>query len=167
MSHHSLVDLLLFSAVAEESCLTRGARKAHLAVPADHPLKDREIVDFSEALEYEFVTLDRNFAMQKFLYEKADEIGRVLKSRLEVEDPLILLRLVSEGLGIGVLSRKAFTSLSAYAKAVPVRLSNPWAQRELRIAVNEDPALRGPWTSALISHLTRDSIDNVYRTQLF
>lgn len=125
MYHHSLVDLLLFSAVAEESCLTRGARKAHLAVPADHPLKDREIVDFSEALEYEFVTLDRNFAMQKFLYEKADEIGRVLKSRLEVEDPLILLRLVSEGLGIGVLSRKAFTSLSAYAKAVPVRLSNP------------------------------------------
>lgn len=138
-----------------------------LAVPADHPLKDREIVDFSEALEYEFVTLDRNFAMQKFLYEKADEIGRVLKSRLEVEDPLILLRLVSEGLGIGVLSRKAFTSLSAYARAVPVRLSNPWAQRELRIAVNEDPALRGPWTSALISYLTRDSIDNVYRTQLF
>lgn len=138
-----------------------------LAVPADHPLKDREIVDFSEALEYEFVTLDRNFAMQKFLYEKADEIGRVLKSRFEVEDPLILLRLVSEGLGIGVLSRKAFTSLSAYARAVPVRLSNPWAQRELRIAVNEDPALRGPWTSALISYLTRDSIDNVYRTQLF
>ena len=137
-----------------------------LAVPADHPLKDRETVDFSEALEYEFVTLDRNFAMQKFLYEKADEIGRVLKSRLEVEDPLILLRLVSEGLGIGVLSRKAFTSLSAYAKAVPVRLSNSRAQRELRIAVNEDPALRGPWTSALISHLTRDSSDNVYRTQL-
>lgn len=138
-----------------------------LAVPADHPLKDREIVDFSEALEYEFVTLDRNFCIAKFLYEKADEIGRVLKSRLEVEDPLILLRLVSEGLGIGVLSRKAFTSLSAYARAVPVRLSNPWAQRELRIAVNEDPALRGPWTSALISYLTRDSIDNVYRTQLF
>ena len=136
-----------------------------LAVPADHPLKDRETVDFSEALEYEFVTFDRDFAMQKFLYEKADEIGRVLKSRLEVEDPLILLRLVSEGLGIGVLSRKAFTSLSAYAKAVPVRLSNSWAQRELRIAVNEDPALRGPWTSALISHLTRDSSDNVYRTQ--
>lgn len=68
-----------------------------LAVPADHPLKDRETVDFSEALEYEFVTFDRDFAMQKFLYEKADEIGRVLKSRLEVEDPLILLRLVSEG----------------------------------------------------------------------
>ena len=66
-------------------------------MPADHPLKDRETVDFSEALEYEFVTFDRDFAMQKFLYEKADEIGRVLKSRLEVEDPLILLRLVSEG----------------------------------------------------------------------
>jgi DNA-binding transcriptional LysR family regulator len=141
-----------------------------LAVPADHPLKDRETVDFSEALEYEFVTFDRDFAMQKFLYEKADEIGRVLKSRLEVEDPLILLRLVSEGLGIGVLSRKAFTSLSAYAKAVPVRLSNSWAQRELRIAVNDFDSngnwLRGPWTSALISHLTRDSSDNVYRTQL-
>lgn len=113
-----------------------------LAVPEDHPLKDREVIDFSEALDYEFVTLDRNFAMQKFLYEKAGEIGRVLKSRLEVEDTLILLRLVSEGLGVGVLSRKAFTSLSAYAKAVPVRLSNAWAQRELRIAVNEDPALR-------------------------
>lgn len=111
-----------------------------LAVPADHPLKDLETVDFSEALEYEFVTLDRNFAMQKFLYEKADEIGRVLKSRLEVEDPLILLRLVSEGLGIGVLSRKAFTSLSAYAKAVPVRLSNSWAQRES----SESPSMRIP-----------------------
>ena len=111
-----------------------------LAVPADHPLKDLETVDFSEALEYEFVTFDRDFAMQKFLYEKADEIGRVLKSRLEVEDPLILLRLVSEGLGIGVLSRKAFTSLSAYAKAVPVRLSNSWAQRES----SESPSMRIP-----------------------
>lgn len=32
MYHYSLVDLLLFSAVAEESCLTRGARKAHLSL---------------------------------------------------------------------------------------------------------------------------------------
>lgn len=125
-----------------------------LAVPADHPLKDRETVDFSEALEYEFVTLDRNFAMQKFLYEKADEIGRVLKSRLEVEDPLILLRLVSEGLGIGVLSRKAFTSLSAYAKAVPVRLSNSWAQRELRIAVNDGS--RAPRSLDICSYQSSD-----------
>ena len=34
MYHYSLVDLLLFSAVAEESCLTRGARKAHLSLPS-------------------------------------------------------------------------------------------------------------------------------------
>ena len=136
-----------------------------LAVPADHPLKDRETVDFSEALEYEFVTLDRNFAMQKFLYEKADEIGRVLKSRLEVEDPLILLRLVSEGYRCSQ-SQSLYIALSVREGGSGTSFQLLGSERELRIAVNEDPALRGPWTSALISHLTRDSSDNVYRTQL-
>ncbi len=106
-----------------------------VVLPKGHPLEEKERVDYSETLRYEFVTLDRHSAMQTFLFEHANALGHPIEPRAEVDNPLILMRLVSQGQGIGIVSLKTYETLSPAIEVGMVRLSNPWALRHLRIVV--------------------------------
>lgn len=107
-----------------------------LVAPKDHPLAAAGEISFAEAAGCTFLALDRNSAMQRFMYDRAREENFSITPRVEVDNQQILLSLVNQGIGVAVTSRKALSASSAQNVAC-VRLTNPWAQRHLRIAVRE------------------------------
>src|SRR6516165_11221218 len=55
-----------------------------LVVAPRHPLAAVERMLFSEVLDFDFVGLDRASALQRFLSEKAERVGRRLKLRVQL-----------------------------------------------------------------------------------
>lgn len=116
-----------------------------IAIPSNHPLGSKNIVDFSEILDYEFVALNRHSAMQVFLYEQAKKLGNPITPKIEVDNPLILMKLVSKGIGIGILSHRTFETLVPKTNVHMLRLSNTWAKRHLRIVLPSSQSNHNIW----------------------
>ena len=55
-----------------------------LVVARDHPLAQRGKMPFAQALDRDFVGLDRTSALQRFLADKASRIGRPLRLRVQL-----------------------------------------------------------------------------------
>jgi len=114
-------------------------RSDHLVLVTreDHPLARSESVDFEETLEHGYVGLAESSAIHAFLLQAAEELGRALRFRVEVSNFEAVCRMVSAGVGLGVIPR---TAALRYAKDLPIRiidLKNPWAVRRLHICVRE------------------------------
>lgn len=116
-----------------------------VVAPKGHPLAANEAIPFEAVLGYEFVALDRGSAMQRFMNDRARELKGAITPRVEVDNQQILLSLVNQGLGIAVTSQKALSTSSA-KNVVGVRLTDPWAQRHLRIAIHDKT---GPASAAV------------------
>lgn len=108
----------------------------------DHPLAAKEQIDFKESLRYDFVGLGNSSAMQRFVFDRAKELGHTLEPRIQVDNQPILLTLVHAGSGIAVVSSEAFAKHKDPELAA-VRIREDWARRELRIAVKSSCDLEG------------------------
>jgi DNA-binding transcriptional LysR family regulator len=112
-----------------------------LVVAPGHPLAALERVAFADVLDHDFVGLDRSSALQRFLSEKADRIGRRIKLRVQLRSFDAICRLVSCNVGIGVVPETT-AERSARAMALHrIALSDDWALRELRIVVRREADL--------------------------
>ncbi|MGB8843153.1 MAG: LysR family transcriptional regulator [Aliidongia sp.] len=106
-----------------------------LVVAPGHALATLERVAFADVLDHDFVGLDRSSALQRFLSEKADRIGRRIKLRVQLRSFDAICRLVACNVGIGVVPETT-AERSARAMALHrIALSDEWALRELRIVV--------------------------------
>jgi DNA-binding transcriptional LysR family regulator len=106
-----------------------------LVVGPVHPLAGLERIAFAELLEYDFVGLDRASALQRFLAEKAERVGRRLRLRVQLRGFDAVCRLVECNVGIGVVPA---TTAERLAKAMAIRnieLTDEWAPRNLTICV--------------------------------
>src|SRR5690606_19560740 len=90
-------------------------RSDHLVLVTreDHPLARSESVDFEETLEHGYVGLAESSAIHAFLLQAAEELGRALRFRVEVSNFEAVCRMVSAGVGLGVIPR---TAALRYAK---------------------------------------------------
>ena len=112
-----------------------------LVVAPGHALATLDRIAFAEVLDYDFVGLDRASALQRFLSEKADRIGRRIKLRVQLRSFDAICRLVSCNVGIGVVPETT-AERSARAMALHrIALSDDWALRELRIVVRREADL--------------------------
>jgi DNA-binding transcriptional LysR family regulator len=106
-----------------------------LVVAPNHPLSTAERIAFAEALDFDFVGLDRASALQRFLSEKADRIGRRLKLRVQLRSFDAVCRLVECNVGIGIVPA---TTAERHAKTMSlhrIELLDEWAVRKLTICV--------------------------------
>jgi len=106
-----------------------------LVVAPNHPLSTAERIAFADALDFDFVGLDRASALQRFLSEKADRIGRRLKLRVQLRSFDAVCRLVECNVGIGVVPA---TTAERHAKTMSlhrIELLDEWAVRKLTICV--------------------------------
>jgi len=106
-----------------------------LVVTPGHPLSTKERIAFADALDYDFVGLDRASALQRFLSEKAERIGRRLRLRVQLRSFDAVCRLVECNVGIGVVPA---TTAGRQAKAMAIHrieLIDEWAVRKLTICV--------------------------------
>jgi DNA-binding transcriptional LysR family regulator len=112
-----------------------------LVVAPRHPLAALERVAFADLLDFDFVGLDRSSALQRFLAEKAEKIGRRLKLRVQLRSFDAVCRLVECGVGIGIVPA---TTAERHAKAMSlhrIELADDWALRNLTICVRREADL--------------------------
>jgi DNA-binding transcriptional LysR family regulator len=123
-----------------------------LVVAQSHPLASVEHSSFAEVLDWDFVGLDRTSALQRFLSEKAERIGRRLKLRVQLRGFDAVCRLVECNVGIGVVPA---TTAERHAKTMAIHrieLTDEWALRKLTICVRRQDDLP-LYAQALVRHL--------------
>jgi DNA-binding transcriptional LysR family regulator len=106
-----------------------------VVVPPGHALASLTEAAFAETLDCYFVGLDRTSALQRFLAEKAERVGRRLRLRVQLRSFDAVCRLVECNVGIGIVPA---TTAGRQAKTMAIRrveLTDDWALRELTICV--------------------------------
>ena len=123
-----------------------------LVVARTHPLAAVERTVFAEVLGYDFVGLDRASALQRFLSEKAERIGRRLKLRVQLRGFDAVCRLVECNVGIGIVPA---TTAARHARTMAIHrieLADEWALRKLTICVRRQDDLP-LYARRLVRHL--------------
>jgi len=123
-----------------------------LVVGRDHPLAGRARIGFAEVLDYDMVGLDRASAIQRFLADKASRVGRPLRLRVQLRSFDAICRLVECNVGVGIIPETTVQRSARTMAVSAVRLTDPWALRELTICVRELEALP-PYARQLVDHL--------------
>jgi DNA-binding transcriptional LysR family regulator len=123
-----------------------------LVVSPTHRLATVDRIAFAEVLGFEFVGLDRASALQRFLAEKAERIGRRLKLRVQLRSFDAVCRLVECNVGIGIVPA---TTAERQAKTMAIHrieLEDDWALRNLTICVRREADLP-IYARQLVQHL--------------
>lgn len=118
-----------------------GGDRLVLAVPASHPLAQREQVRFAEIVDEDFVTLRHGTAVRRILSDQARLLERSLKVRVQVHSFEVLSLMASKGLGIGILPEAAVRPLMSAYDLRLVQIDEPWARREYAVCVRSLPEL--------------------------
>jgi len=125
-----------------------------LVVATNHPLSAVEQIAFADTLDFDFVGLDRASALQRFLSEKAERIGRRLRLRVQLRGFDAVCRLVECNVGIGVVPA---TTAERHAKTMSIHrieLIDEWAVRRLTICVRRQADLP-VYARELVRHLAQ------------
>ena len=123
-----------------------------LVVATGHPLAAAEEIAFADTLGFDFVGLDRASALQRFLSEKAERIGRRLRLRVQLRSFDAVCRLVECNVGIGIVPA---TTAERQAKTMSIHrieLTDEWAVRRLTICVRRQADLP-VYARELVRHL--------------
>jgi DNA-binding transcriptional LysR family regulator len=123
-----------------------------LVVARHHPLAGRANIGFAEVLDYDMVGLDRASAIQRFLADKANRIGRPLRLRVQLRSFDAICRLVECNVGVGIVPESTVRRTSRNMAVSAVQLSDAWALRELTICVRDETTLP-PYARQLVDHL--------------
>ena len=89
-----------------------------LVVAKNHPLSAVEQIAFADTLDFDFVGLDRMSALQRFLSEKAERIGRRLRLRVQLRSFDAVCRLVECNVAIGIVPA---TTAERHSKTMSIR----------------------------------------------
>jgi DNA-binding transcriptional LysR family regulator len=124
-----------------------------LVTPANHPLARRKKARFEDTLDYEYVSLPVNSAVQVRLQGHASALGRSQRHRVVVSNFEAALRVVRAGLAISLVPREVAQPLAEPYGLVLVPLDEPWAQRRFIICFREAQALT-PSAQLLLDYLS-------------
>jgi DNA-binding transcriptional LysR family regulator len=112
-------------------------RRERLMIVASrlHPLAARSVVRFSDTLEFDYIALSEASTLQKLVAQAAKNLQKPLKVRVQVGSFEALCRLAEENAGIGILPESAARSQARSEGLRIIELSDPWAIRDLKLAV--------------------------------
>ncbi len=123
-----------------------------LIVPRRHPLARRGAVAFEETLDCDHVGLHSNSTIYLAMRDAAAAAGRAIRLRIHVTGLDAMCRMIHNGLGVGVMPRRAFELMRGVGDLASVRLTDAWAHRKLELAARDFSTL--PVTARLlVDHL--------------
>ncbi|MER1939267.1 MULTISPECIES: LysR substrate-binding domain-containing protein [unclassified Castellaniella] len=125
----------------------------------DHPLAQAGQCRFEQTLGDNFISLFESSAIHSFLLKAAEDIGQLLKFRVEVGNFEAVCRLIAARVGIGVIPQSAALR---YAQLMPIRivaLIDAWSWRNLHICWREAGELP-VFAQELVDLLVRDAQDS-------
>jgi DNA-binding transcriptional LysR family regulator len=124
-----------------------------LATPAGHPLAKCERIALEDILEYDIVSLQNGSSIRAFIEARAEEIGREVRTRVQVVSFDGVRRMVQAQLGVAILPYGAVATYLAPSDLAMVPIADPWASRELWIVQKKADELSKP-TRILLDYLT-------------
>ncbi|MEP6791361.1 MAG: LysR family transcriptional regulator [Ramlibacter sp.] len=123
-----------------------------LIVPRRHYLARRKAVAFEDTLECDHVGLHSNSSIYLAMREAAAAAGRTIKLRIHVTGLDAMCRMIHNGLGVGVMPRRAFELMHGVGDLECVRLADSWALRNIDMVARDFSTL--PVTARLlVDHL--------------
>jgi DNA-binding transcriptional LysR family regulator len=125
-----------------------------LVTAKTHALAQVQQLAFADALDADFVGLDRTSSLQRFLSDKADRIGRRLKLRVQLRSFDAVCRLVECNVGIGVVPETTAARNMKTMSLHRIALTDDWALRNLSICVRKLSDLP-LYTQDLVRHLAQ------------
>lgn len=123
-----------------------------LIVPRGHALAARPEIAFADSLDFDQVGLHSTSSIYLALRQAAEQAGRTIRLRIHVTSLDAMCRMIDNGLGVGVMPQRAFELMHGVGALECVPLSDPWAERELRMVARDFSSL--PVTARLlVEHL--------------
>jgi DNA-binding transcriptional LysR family regulator len=123
-----------------------------LIVPRRHPLARRKAVAFEDTLDFDHVGLHTNSSIYLAMRDAAAAAGRTIRLRIHVTGLDAMCRMIHNGLGVGVMPRRAFELMHGVGDLECVRLTDPWAHRNINLVARDFSTL--PVTARLlVDHL--------------
>jgi len=127
-----------------------------LIVPRRHPLAHRTSIAFEETLDCDHVGLDSNSSIYMAMRDAAAAGGRTIRLRIHVTGLDAMCRMIHNGLGVGVMPRRAFELMHGVGELESVRLTDDWAERRIDLVARDFSTL--PVTGRLlVDHLAEDA----------
>jgi DNA-binding transcriptional LysR family regulator len=120
-----------------------------LVVPRSHPFAQRSEIAFDETLDENHVGLHANSSIYLAMRDAAATRGRTLRLRIRVTGLDAMCRMIHNGLGVGVMPRRAFELMQGVGELECVHLSDPWAQRRIDLVARDFSTL--PVTGRLLA----------------
>ncbi|ROZ63644.1 LysR family transcriptional regulator [Ramlibacter sp. WS9] len=123
-----------------------------LIVPRRHSLARRKSVAFEDTLDFDHVGLHSNSSIYLAMRDAAAAGGRTIKLRIHVTGLDAMCRMIHNGLGVGVMPRRAFELMHGVGDLECVRLTDAWAARNIDLVARDFSTL--PVTARLlVDHL--------------
>jgi DNA-binding transcriptional LysR family regulator len=123
-----------------------------LIVPRRHALARKKAVAFEDTLDFDHVGLHSNSSIYLAMREAAAGAGRTIKLRIHVTGLDAMCRMIHNGLGVGVMPRRAFELMHGVGDLECVKLTNDWAERRIDLIARDFSTL--PVTGRLlVDHL--------------
>jgi DNA-binding transcriptional LysR family regulator len=132
-----------------------------LAVPRSHPLAARAQIAFADSLDDDHVGLHANSSIYLAMRESAAQAGRSIRLRIHVTGLDAMCRMIDNGLGVGVLPRRAFELMRGAGDLALVPLTDGWAQRRIELVARDFSTL--PVTARLLVTHLRERADEPAR----
>lgn len=112
-----------------------------LITPSDHLLAKRKSITFQETLNYPHIGLREGSTLFNFLRAQANEINSQLQMRIQVFGFESACRMISRGVGIGILPSSIAQRYAKFMDISIIELEESWAERERSLIVRELDAL--------------------------
>lgn len=124
-----------------------------LALPDGHRFAERDTVGLDDLLEEDIVSLQEGSSIQAYIEQRAEEIERPLRTRVQVMSFDGVRRMVQAGLGVAILPHGAVAQFLGQDGLAMVSISEPWAERTLWIVARRGEEMPRP-AAMLMSFLT-------------
>ena len=127
-----------------------------LIVPRRHTLARRKAIAFVDTLEFDHVGLHSNSSIHIAMRDAAAAAGRTIRLRIHVTGLDAMCRMIHNGLGVGVMPKRAFELMHGVGELECVHLTDEWAMRRIDLVARDFASL--PVTARLlVDHLTARS----------
>ena len=124
-----------------------------LIVPGGHPLSGQGALPFAASLDFDHVGLHANSSIYLAMHQAALQGGRAIRLRIHVTGLDAMCRMIHNGLGVGVMPRRAFELMHGVGNLDCVPLTDAWAHRQIDLVARDFSTL--PITARLlVDHLT-------------
>ncbi len=127
-----------------------------LIVPQAHPLAGEEQLAFADSLDWDHVGLHANSSIYQAMHQAATTAGRGIRLRIRVTGLDAMCRMIHNGLGVGLMPRRAFELMHGVGELTCVALTDDWATRQIDLVARDFSTL--PVTARLlVAHLGEQS----------